>query len=354
MDHARRLERLREGLEGPLLVTSLVNIRYLTGFTGSNAFLVVNGDGDGVFLTDGRYAEVAEPLVETLDGIRLEVYSTGLHDLLAGSVADGSLELEAGHVSWAFVRALRERFDGDLVPGSGRVEALRMVKDASELDALQRAATAGDAAFAELRFLWEDAETEHDVAEGLIGAMVAAGADRTEWPPIVAVGPHAARPHHRAGPHPLTPGLLLVDYGCEVEGYHSDMTRTVWMGEGAPDAELAAIHAAVLESNEAGIAAVAPGVRAADVDAACREVLRGHGYAEYFVHSTGHGCGLQIHEAPSVRRESEDVLAPGHVITIEPGVYLPGVGGVRIEDMVVVTETGGDVLTASNKELDAA
>lgn len=353
MDHAGRLDRLRSGLERPLLVTSLVNIRYLTGFTGSNAFLVVDGERT-VFLTDGRYGEVAEPLVAALEGVALQVYTSGLHERLAEAASGDTLELEGPHVSWAFVRALGDRFAGELVPGSGRVEQLRMVKDADELDALQRAATAGDAAFAEVGYLWDVADTEHDLAEGLIAAMQAAGADRTEWPPIVASGAHAARPHHRAGPGPVPPGLLLVDYGCEVEGYHSDMTRTVWVGNDDPDPQMAAMHAAVLEANEAGIAAVAPGVSAADVDKACREVLAGHGYAEYFVHSTGHGCGLQIHEAPSVRRESDDVLEPGHVITVEPGVYLPGVGGVRIEDMVVVTTTGGEVLTASNKELNAA
>ena len=230
MNHAGRLDRLRSGLDRPMLVTSLVNIRYLTGFTGSNAFLVVDGDRS-MFLTDGRYGEVAESLVAALDGVDLAVYTSGLHDVLAGVVAGETLELESPHVSWSFVRALGERFAGELVPGSGRVEKLRMAKDADELDALQRAATAGDVAFAELGDLWEVADTEHDVAEGLIAAMVAAGADRTEWPPIVAAGAHAARPHHRAGQGPIPPGLLLVDYGCEVEGYHSDMTRTVWVGE---------------------------------------------------------------------------------------------------------------------------
>lgn len=353
MDHAGRLNRLRGALERPLLVTSLVNIRYLTGFTGSNAFLIADGDRS-VFLTDGRYGEVAEPLVSRLDGVTLEVYSTGLHDRLATAVIGDSLELEAPHVSWAFVRALGDKYSGELVPGAGRVERLRMVKDTDELQALQQAAAAGDAAFSRLRTLWEDAETERDIAEGLIAQMEAAGADRTDWPPIVAAGVHAARPHHRAGANPVPDGLLLVDYGCEVEGYHSDMTRTVWIGHEEPDGEMARVHAAVLESNAAGIAAVEPGVPAAEVDRVCREVLAGHGYAEYFVHSTGHGCGLQIHEGPSVRKESKDTLAPGHVVTIEPGVYLPGVGGVRIEDMVVVTQTGGTVLTASNKELLAA
>lgn len=353
MDHAGRLNRLCAALERPILVTSLVNVRYLTGFTGSNGFLYVDGD-NSAFVTDGRYAEIASALLVELDGVRLEVYRTGLHPLLCSLATGPELELEAPHVSWSFAKELMENYSGDLIDGSGRVEALRLVKDSDELAALQAAATAGDAAFSELGSLWDESATEHRIAEGLISTMQAAGAERTEWPPIVAAGANAARPHHRAGSDPVPPGLLLVDYGCEVGGYHSDMSRTVWIGDTDIDPEMARVHAAVLESNDAGIAAVAPGVSAADVDAVCREVLAGYGYAEYFVHSTGHGCGLEIHEAPSVRRESTDILYPGQVVTIEPGVYLPGVGGVRIEDMVVVTQDGGSVLTASNKELSVA
>jgi Xaa-Pro aminopeptidase len=197
------------------------------------------------------------------------------------------------------------------------------------------------------------AATEGELGDGLVSTMKVAGGDQAGWPPIVATGPNAARPHHRAGDDKLGDGVLLLDYGCVVDGYHSDMSRTVWVGGDVED-EVAAVHAAVLEANEEGIAAVAPGVEAGAVDAVCRDVLRRHGYEEHFLHSTGHGVGLDIHESPAVRRGSEEVLAPGQVITIEPGVYLPGRFGVRIEDMVLVTEAGHEVLTTSSKELEPA
>ena len=199
MDHAGRLNRLRAALQRPLLVSSTVNLRYLTGFTGSNGFLMIGDDGV-VFVTDGRYGEVAGGLVADLDDVRVEVYSAGLPDALAGVAPAGALEIEAAHVSWEFVNSLADLYGGELVAGGGRVERLRLVKDADELMALRAAATAGDAAFSRLTEIWRNAGTEHDVAEGLIRAMEAAGADRTEWAPIVASGAHAARPHHREGP----------------------------------------------------------------------------------------------------------------------------------------------------------
>jgi len=350
MQHAARVDHLRAGLERPLLVTSLVNIRYLTGFTGSNAFLFLSPDRS-VFITDGRYAEVAGDLLDVHVGIELSVYSSGLNETLVAAIGDATdVDLEAPHVSWAFFRSLDEQFSGTLHPGTGIVEALRRIKDADEVAALRRAATAGDDAFAELDYLRHRSTTEDDLGQELIEGMRRHGAEPADWPPIVAVGANAARPHHRAGGDLLGDGLLLLDYGCIVDGYHSDMSRTVWVGD-AVDPEMERVHRAVLESNEAGIAAVAPGVRAHDVDEACRAVLRRYGYEDYFVHSTGHGVGLEIHEAPWVRRNSDDILEPGHVVTVEPGVYLPGKGGVRIEDMVLVTADGHDVLTHSSKEL---
>tara|TARA_B100001123_G_C14443069_1_gene683355 strand:- start:6 stop:509 length:504 start_codon:yes stop_codon:yes gene_type:complete len=164
------------------------------------------------------------------------------------------------------------------------------------------------------------------------------------------MGANAARPHHLSAMDRLEGGLLLLDYGCVVEGYHSDMSRTVsWLP--ITDEEVNRVYSAVLEANKAGIAAVASGVVAGDIDLAAREVLVTHGYEEYFLHSTGHGVGLDIHEAPSVSKESRDILQVGNVVTIEPGVYLPGRFGVRIEDMVLVTEDGGEVLTKSHRDM---
>ena len=230
------------------------------------------------------------------------------------------------------------------------VEAYRAVKDDDEIAALRAAAAAGDSAFSQADELASRSATEFEMGERLIAAMESAGGSRAGWPPIVAVGPNASRPHHESGAGPVPDGLLLLDYGCVVDGYHSDMTRTIFRG-GEPGDELARVYAAVRESNEAGIAAAKPGAVAGDVDRVCRDVLEGHGLLENFLHSTGHGVGLEIHEGPGVNSTSQEVLAPGHVVTIEPGAYLAGRLGVRIEDMVLITEDGNEVLTNSHKEL---
>ncbi len=352
MDHASRLRRLSEDLTEPLLVTNLTNVRYLTGFTGSSASLLVTPSGS-VFFTDGRYGEIAAGLVEALPATDLVVISGGLNERLDAAFAGAPRVLvEAADVTWSFVRALKAATASKLVASVGVVEAYRRVKDADEVAALQAAAAAGDSAFAQIGQLAPAGATEWDVAEALVGAMERAGAKRAGWPPIVAAGGNASRPHHESGDGAVGSGLLLLDYGCTVDGYHSDMSRTVWR-HGTPDPELERVYAAVRESNQAGIAAIAPGVVAGDVDAVCRQVLEERGYAEYFVHSTGHGVGLEIHEEPWVRRNSEDVLEAGHVVTVEPGVYLPGRLGVRIEDMVLVTTDGHQVLTHASKELSA-
>jgi Xaa-Pro aminopeptidase len=350
MNHADRIRRLMTELDEPLLVSNLTNIRYLTGFTGSNAFLLATPDGC-TFVTDGRYGEIAEEILQPLPATDLVVYTKGLYDRLSEAIGGTTrVSLEADHVTWDFVHKLQEKTAAHLEPVTGVVEGHRRVKDADEVAALTAAAAAGDAALATLDGLLEIATTEGELGDQLIAAMQQAGGARADWPPIVAVGPNAARPHHRSGDGDMAEaGLLLLDYGCVVDGYHSDMTRTVWVGDGE-DPEFADVYAAVLEANEAGIAAVQPGAVAGDVDAVCRSVLERHGYAEYFVHSTGHGVGLDIHEGPWVRAGSDDVLEPGHVVTIEPGVYLPGRLGVRIEDMVLVTDAGHEVLTGSPKQ----
>lgn len=351
MNHASRVSRLQGEIQQPLLITNLINIRYLTGFTGSSAFLYLTPEG-GTFLTDGRYGEVAGGIVSGLPGIELDVYTSGLLDHLATAIGSASqVGLEATNVTWDFVHRLRDKTTAKLTATTGIVAAHRRVKDADEVEALRRAAAAGDLAFSELDGLLMASLTEGDLGDGLIATMKAAGAEQAGWPPIVAVGPNAARPHHRSGDGALAgAALLLLDYGCVVDGYHSDMSRTTLVGD-ADDPEIDNVYAAVLESNEAGIAAVGPGVTAGAVDAVCREILARHGYEEYFVHSTGHGVGLEIHEGPWVRKGSTDVLEPGNVVTVEPGVYLPGRFGVRIEDMVHVTENGHEVLTLSSKEL---
>jgi Xaa-Pro aminopeptidase len=350
MNHADRVARLMEGLERPILVTNLTNIRYLTGFTGTAAFFYATPTAC-TFLTDGRYGEVAAALVTGLPDTDLKVSTSGMLDPVAETLGgSGEVDMEADDASWALVRSLRDRTSTRLRPASGVVEQYRMIKDDEEIEALRRAAAAGDRAFGAVTELAQGEPTEGELGERLVASMREAGGDAAGWPPIVAMNANAARPHHRAGTDTVGAGVLLLDYGCVVEGYHSDMTRTVMRGSGV-DPEFARVYAAVLESNVAGIAAAVGGAVAGDVDAVCRAVLDDYGYLEAFVHSTGHGVGLDIHEGPSVRRGSEQVLEPGNVVTIEPGVYLPGRFGVRIEDMVVVTDTGNEVLTRSDKEL---
>lgn len=350
MNHPARLDALRAALEAPLLVSRLPNLQYLTGFTGSNGFLLVRPQGAATFVTDGRYGEMAEPLVAALGDTDLIVYTSGQWDVFRSLTAGlGPIQLEADGVMWAFATDFARETGTAPVAARGIVEALRRRKDGEELQSLGEAAAAGDAAFSDLRTALGDGVTEREVGWWLVDRMRRAGADAAAWEPIVAAGPGASIPHYRSGARPVGDGLLLLDYGCTVNGYHSDMSRTVWL-HGQPTAEIARVYRAVLEAQEAGIAAVAPGVACGAVDEACRVVLRAYGYEEQFLHSTGHGVGLEIHEPPWVRRGNDDPLREGDVVTVEPGVYLPGIGGVRIEDMVAVTASGPRVLTRSTKE----
>ena len=349
MNHADRVRRLLDSVERPLLVSSLTNVQYLTGFTGSNAFVIASPEGM-TFITDGRYGEVAEALVAAVPDTELVVYRDGLPDVIVGAVHGDHLDVEANHITWDLVRSLDSRRPGLCHATKGTVERFRRTKEPAEVEALRAAAAAGDAAFAQVEQLHGESQTEADLADALVAAMRGAGAEAADWEPIVAQGANAARPHHRAGPTPLGDGVLLLDYGCVVDGYHSDMTRTLSVGH-VTDPEFDRVYEAVLASNQAGIAATRPGAGCHDVDEACRAVLREYGYEDRFVHSTGHGVGLDIHEEPSLRRNSKQELTPGDVVTVEPGVYLPGRFGVRIEDMVLVTDAGNDVLTRSTTRL---
>lgn len=351
MPSSARIAALASRLEAPLLVTRPPNLRYLIGYTGSNGYLLVRPGGGGTFLTDGRYGESARALGRELPQVEIEVYGGDLWKALGGVLSGlDRMDLEAAGVTWEFARDLEEKVGITPGAGPGLVEELRRTKDAGELAALRTAAAAGDAAFAALGTLLGAAATEGDLAWELVAEMRRHGGERADWEAIVAAGPGASIPHYETGRVALGRGLLLLDYGCVVEGYHSDMSRTVWL-EGPPDPVIEEVYRVVLESEEAGIAACRPGATGHQVDEAARAVLRAAGYEEQFLHSTGHGVGLEIHEPPWLRRGNEDPLRVGDVVTVEPGVYLPGVGGVRIEDMVLVTEAGPEVLTGSLREL---
>jgi len=351
MTKARR-DRVREQLPelgaDAMLVTKLVNVRYLSGFSGSAGMLLVGSED--LFFTDSRYEE--QSAREVPDARRV-IPAAGQEKVLAGEVVAagiGKLAIEASHVTLAQAKQWREDMPSvSLIETTGVVEELRKVKDATEVEALRRAASLGDQGLTELLGRLREGMTEVEAAAELEDAMRRAGSEGLSFPTIVAFGESAAEPHHspKADRRLRKGDLIKLDFGAMFGGYHSDMTRTISFGD--PDPELAKIYEIVRSAQQAGVEAVASGKTGGDVDEAARSVVEQAGYS--FGHGTGHGCGLEVHEAPSIRRGGDDVLGNGMAITVEPGIYLPGLGGVRIEDLVVVSNGGCDVLTRSPKEL---
>ena len=355
MDVAGRSTRLRErvGAAGceALLVTSLTNIRYLTGFTGSAGMLLVLPD-ELVFVSDGRYRDQsAEQLAAAGVEARIEISGTAQHEILGRPAAGiGRLGLEAAHVTWAQQRAMAGDWfpSSEVVPTEGLVEDLRLVKDDGEVARIAEAARIADAALAKVRGRLLEGPTEEEFGLELDVEMRRLGADGVSFETIVAAGPNGAKPHARPSGRRIADGdLVVLDFGALVDGYHSDMTRTFTVGDVGETARR--MVAVVAEAQAAGVARVREGAAAADVDAACRRVIADAGWGDAFLHGTGHGVGLDIHEAPKVSTASTATLAGGHVVTVEPGVYLPDVGGVRIEDTVAVTAEGCRTLTHAPK-----
>lgn len=364
MDVAARVAQLRAlfpdaGIDA-LVVTNRSNLRYLTGFTGSAAMALVTKDAL-VFATDGRYrTQAAEQLAAVGVATAIEVAATvaAQREALAAALDPGArVGLEAHAVTWAQQRAFAETLDAagaapphELVPTEGLVERLRRVKEPGEVARIRAACAIADDALAALLPRLAESPTEREFALELEVEMRRRGASGTSFDPIVASGPNAAKPHARPTDRAIGRGeLVVVDFGCIVDGYCSDMTRTVSVGDPGPEARR--LWGVVRESQDAGRAAVHAGAECAEVDRACRDVIAAAGWADAFVHGTGHGVGLDIHEAPRVAATARDTLEAGSVVTVEPGVYFPGVGGVRIEDTVVVTSGGADPLTAFPKEL---
>jgi Xaa-Pro aminopeptidase len=345
VDHADRRERLRRrvvelGLDA-LLVTDPVNVRWLCGFTGSNGQVLVAATGaeSDRLITDARYEERAA--VEAA-GLAVELDRDPLA-VIRRRHRGGVLGFEAEHLTWAQGQRFAEQTtDGEarVEATTGQVETLREVKDAHEIALLERACEVTTSA---LRWLLDEhvtiGRTEQELARLLEHRFVDLGADAPAFDTIVAGGPNAAVPHHAPTGRPLRAGdVLTIDCGARVGGYHADCTRTVAVGH--LPRELEAVHELVRRAQAAGRAAVVADGAAHAVDAAAREMIGAAGYGERFVHGTGHGVGLEIHEAPAVSREARATLRAGMTLTVEPGVYLPGTGGVRIEDTLVVTEDG--------------
>jgi len=346
---AQRCKRLRERLRtceaDALLVTSPVDVRYLSGFTGEDSWLVV-GKGKGWVITDGRFAEEVErECPDFAATIRRDSLVEALGKVVRRKRV-GRLAYDPAHVSVALLSRLRRGLKGvSLARLAGAVADLRLRKDRLEVRTIRRAVRAAEEAWWAFRKRIRLGMTERALAGELEYQMRRAGADGLAFPTIVATDAHAARPHAKPGQRRLKRGsLLLVDFGARVDGYVSDLTRVLFAGRIA--ARALAVYEVVREAQASAIAAIKPGAALTDVDAAARSVIQKAGYGERFRHGLGHGIGLEVHEGPRLGpRDAKGRLEPGMVVTVEPGIYLRGRFGVRLEDDVLVTSTGRQVLS---------
>lgn len=338
-----RLQTLQPRVEEPFLVTAAANVRYLTGFDSSNAALLVEPDRVRLY-SDFRYAEAGR----RVEGVEFTATKRNLFASLADELS-GRIGFEADAVTYAAYQAL-EAGGLELVPRRGVVEELRAVKDEGELDLIRRAGAITSEAFERLaqeRFV---GRPEKEVAWRLESLYHELGADGAAFPTIVAAGGNGATPHAHTSDQPIPEGTtVVIDSAAAYGGYVSDCTRTFATGD-LPD-ELARAYELTKQAQQAGLDAVRPGAGGREADAAARDIITAGGYGDHFGHGLGHGLGILVHEAPRLSQESEDTLQAGNVVTVEPGIYIPGLGGIRIEDLVIVRDDGPETLTTCTKEL---
>ncbi len=338
-----RIDRLRASLEEPLLVTAPANIVYLTGFESSNAAVLVEPERVRLF-SDFRYAEAAR----AVEGVEFTQVARNLFAPLAAELS-GRIAFEADALRYSAYETLSAA-GLELVPRRGVIEELRVVKDEDELRCIRRAAEITDAMFerlAEEKFV---GETERDVVWRIGELFHELGAEDLAFPPVVGAGANGATPHVHPGDEKIEAGTtVVIDVGCKVEGYLSDCTRT--FATGPLNSRLKEAYEVCLEGQLEGLESVRAGVTGKDADAVARDVIEAAGFGDRFGHGLGHGVGLEVHEAPTLRPESHSVLEPGNVVTVEPGIYLPGEGGIRIEDLVVVADGQPEVLYSFTKDL---
>jgi Xaa-Pro aminopeptidase len=356
---ALRREKLIKGVKPPVggavLLTSATNVRYLTGFTGEDAALLV-GRERTLLLSDGRFTT---QIAQECPGLEAHIRKPGDTQTqviaeVVGKLGLGWLGFEPLSVTVAQHEALREKLPSVALAGVGdAVERLRTVKDREEVAAIREAIDMAERAFAMLRNGLRQGDSEKEVADELEGYLRRCGATAASFPPIVAVGARSALPHARPTESARIgdADFVLIDWGATARPYKSDLTRVLVTGKVTPKFEK--VYRTVLEAQERGIAAIRPGALARDVDAEARSVIEEAGFGRFFDHGLGHGLGMDIHEDPRLRRGSDVALRPGMVVTVEPGVYLPDWGGIRIEDDVLVTADGCEVLTRVPKSLDS-
>lgn len=358
MNLAHRARRVQERLSSTtntdaLLISNITNIRWLTGFTGSNGWVVLDPHGL-TLITDGRYGQQAARQMAAA-GVDGKVLVGATSPMVMEHIAKTCnrfrrVAFEAAHVTFAQHAQYVQSVASELVPVSGLVEAERRVKDVVEIEMMAKACCIADQALAEVAPTLADGVTEAQVRNQLEIRMRELGAIGPSYETIVATGPtNAALPHHRPTDTPIEQGhTVIIDVGALVDGYHSDMTRTFFIGE--PTALQQELYDVVLAAQRAGVAGVAAGISTKELDEVCRRIIEDAGYGEWFTHGTGHGVGLLIHEDPFINRAGDTILQVGDVVTVEPGVYHEGFGGIRIEDLVVVTSDGCRVLTNSPKD----
>ncbi|MED3571678.1 M24 family metallopeptidase [Cytobacillus praedii] len=348
-----KLQRLRSsfeklGIDG-MLITSTFNRRYMSNFTGSAGVMLISVD-QAQFITDFRYIEQATAQCE---GYEIVKHAGSIPDEVAAQVKKlgiKKLGFEQDYLTFSAFKTYENVVQSELVPVSGEIEKLRLIKTDSEIKILKVAADIADAAFKHMVEYIRPGLTEMEVSNELEFFMRKAGATSSSFDTIVASGYRGALPHGVASDKIIEKGeMITLDYGAYYKGYVSDITRTLAVGE--PDEKLKEIYDIVLQAQMRGMDGIKPGMSGKEADALTRDYITEKGYGEYFGHSTGHGIGLEVHEGPSLASKSEIILEPGMVVTVEPGIYIPGLGGVRIEDDTLITSDHNETLTHSTKDL---
>jgi Xaa-Pro aminopeptidase len=357
MDYELRRDKLRKsmrrvGIEA-LLITDFVNVTYLTGFTGDDSYFLVREQGE-ILLTDGRYTTQLEEECPRLELLVRKPGASMIQAVVRALRSSGTsrLGVEADSMTIGLEDKISDKLpEMAIVPTTGLVEKLRLIKDKEEIDQLRKAIRQAEKAFAVIRSALLPEMTEKQVANELEHQCRMFGAKAGSFPAIVAVGPRAALPHAAPGDQRITENsFVLVDWGACEGLYCSDLTRVLLIGKILP--KFSQVYKVVLEAQTKAIHAIRPGVLCQEVDAVARGVIARAGYGRRFTHNLGHGVGIQVHEAPRLAAKNQTILKPGMVITVEPGIYLPGWGGIRIEDDVLVTRSGSEVLTHVPKKLE--
>ncbi|MEH7157121.1 M24 family metallopeptidase [Neobacillus drentensis] len=348
-----KVEKLRSdfstyGIDG-ILITSPFNRRYISNFTGTAGVVLISAD-KALFLTDFRYTEQATKQCQGFEIIKMTGPIPEEVAAQAKKLGIQKLGFEEDYLTYSSFQLYDKEIEAELVPISNVIEKLRLIKTDAEIKILKVAADIADAAFKHILDFISPGKTELEVSNELEFFMRKAGATSSSFDTIVASGYRSALPHGVASDKVIEVGdIVTMDYGCYYNGYVSDITRTVAVGE--PDVKLKEIYEVVLEAQLRGMAGIKPGLTGKQADAITRDYITEKGYGEYFGHSTGHGIGLEIHEAPGLSMKSDVILEPGMVVTCEPGIYVPGLGGVRIEDDTLITKDHNEALTHSTKEL---